>query len=77
MAKEALRRRLTLLEILKIQVVIMATINFSVPDGIKDAFNREFSARSKSAVIARLTRQGAGRLAPLIAGAGRPGSSES
>jgi len=55
----------------------MATMNFSVPDGIKDAFNRKFSARSKSAVIARLTRQGAGRLAPLIAGAGRPGSSAS
>jgi len=35
----------------------MATVNFSVPDEIKDAFNREFSGRNKSAVIARLMRQ--------------------
>jgi hypothetical protein len=37
--------------------MIMATMNFSVPDEIKDAFNREFSGRNKSAVIARLMQQ--------------------
>ncbi|MEA3641944.1 MAG: hypothetical protein VBE63_18685 [Lamprobacter sp.] len=35
----------------------MATMNFSIPDEIRDAFNREFSAQNKSAVIARLMQQ--------------------
>ena len=30
------------------QAVIMATVNFSVPDEIKDAFNREFSGRCRA-----------------------------
>jgi hypothetical protein len=32
----------------------MATVNFSVPDEIKQAFNRTFAGRNKSAVIAEL-----------------------
>jgi len=35
----------------------MATMNFSIPDAIRDAFNREFSGQNKSAVIARLMQQ--------------------
>jgi hypothetical protein len=35
----------------------VATVNFSVPDDIEDAFNREFAGRNKGAVIARLMRQ--------------------
>jgi hypothetical protein len=32
----------------------MATVNFSVPDDVKAAFNETFSKTNKSAVIARL-----------------------
>jgi hypothetical protein len=32
----------------------MATVNFSVPDEVKEAFNAEFAGRNKSAVIADL-----------------------
>lgn len=32
-------------------------MNFSIPDAIKDAFNREFSGHNKSAVVARLMQQ--------------------
>lgn len=32
----------------------MATVNFSVPDEVKEAFNQAFSGINKSAVIARL-----------------------
>jgi len=35
----------------------MATMNFSIPDEIRDAFNREFSSQNKSAVIAGLMQQ--------------------
>jgi hypothetical protein len=35
----------------------MATMNFSIPDAIRDAFNREFSGQNKSALIARLMQQ--------------------
>jgi len=35
----------------------MATVNFSVPDDVKDAFNQAFEGRNKSAVIADLMRQ--------------------
>ena len=47
----------TLVESFNIQANIMATVNFSVPDDIKEAFNREFAGHNKSAVIARLMRQ--------------------
>lgn len=32
----------------------MATVNFSVPDEVKEAFNAAFKGENKSAVIARL-----------------------
>ena len=34
----------------------MATVNFSVPDGVKKAFNKAFAKLNKSAVIADLMR---------------------
>jgi hypothetical protein len=35
----------------------MATVNFSVPDEIKEAFQEAFANENKSAVIARLMQQ--------------------
>ena len=35
----------------------MATVNFSVPDDVKKAFDRAFRKRNKSAVIADLMRR--------------------
>lgn len=35
----------------------MATVNFSVPDDVKAAFDRVFKGQNKSAVIADLMRQ--------------------
>ena len=35
----------------------MATVNFSVPDEVKDKFNRAFTGENKSSVIARLMMQ--------------------
>jgi hypothetical protein len=35
----------------------MATVNFSVPDEVKEAFNAAFTGRNKSAVIAELMRE--------------------
>jgi len=35
----------------------MATVNFSVPDDVKAAFDRVFGAQNKSAVIADLMRK--------------------
>jgi len=35
----------------------MATVNFSVPDEIKEAFNKAFEGENKSAIIARLMRE--------------------
>ena len=35
----------------------MATVNFSVPDDVKEAFDRAFGDRNKSAVIAKLMQQ--------------------
>ena len=32
----------------------MATVNFSVPDDVRDDFNRVFKGENKSAIIARL-----------------------
>jgi hypothetical protein len=34
----------------------MATMNFSVPDDVKDAFNAAFEGQNKSAVITELMR---------------------
>jgi len=38
-------------------VFAMATVNFSVPDEVKEAFNKEFDGQNKSAVIADLMRK--------------------
>ena len=35
----------------------MATVNFSVPDDVKEAFDRTFGDGNKSAVIAELMRK--------------------
>jgi CRISPR/Cas system-associated endonuclease/helicase Cas3 len=35
----------------------MATVNFSVPDDVKEAFNEAFKDQNKSAVIADLMRE--------------------
>lgn len=35
----------------------MATVNFSVPDDVKEAFNAAFKDRNKSAIIAELMRE--------------------
>jgi hypothetical protein len=35
----------------------MATVNFSVPDDVKEAFNTAFKDRNKSAIIAELMRE--------------------
>lgn len=35
----------------------MATVNFSVPDEVKQAFNDEFSQENKSAILTRLMKR--------------------
>ena len=35
----------------------MTTVNFSVPDDVKEAFNAAFQGRNKSAIIAELMRE--------------------
>jgi hypothetical protein len=35
----------------------MGTVNFSVPDAVKRAFDRTFSGQNKSGVLTRLMRQ--------------------
>ncbi len=32
----------------------MATVNFSVPEDVKEAFNKTFAGKNKSAIIAKL-----------------------
>lgn len=39
----------------------MATVNFSVPNEVKDAFNQAFKDRNKSAIIADLMREAVDR----------------
>lgn len=39
----------------------MATVNFSVPDEVKEAFNKAFAQQNKSAVIADLMRDAVAR----------------
>lgn len=41
----------------------MATVNFSVPDDVKEAFNAAFANQNKSAVIAELMREAVERAA--------------
>jgi metal-responsive CopG/Arc/MetJ family transcriptional regulator len=35
----------------------MATVNFSVPDDVKEAFNEAYKGQNKSAIIAELMRE--------------------
>ena len=35
----------------------MGTMNFSIPDDVKEAFNAEFDGQNKSAVVAELMRK--------------------
>ena len=35
----------------------MATMNFSIPDDVKEAFNKAFDGENKSAVVAGLMRK--------------------
>ena len=35
----------------------MATVNFSVPDEVKEAFDRTFAGQNKSGVVAELMRR--------------------
>lgn len=35
----------------------MATMNFSIPDDVKDAFNETFATENKSAIVADLMRR--------------------
>ena len=37
----------------------MATVNYSIPDEIKELFNSAFSGRNRSAVVSELMRQAA------------------
>ena len=41
----------------------MAIVNFSVPEEVKEAFNRTFAGRNKSAIIADLMREAVARAA--------------
>ena len=49
----------------------MATVNFSVPDDVRDAFNETFKDRNKSAIVAELMRETVDRF--TAAGAKSPG----
>ena len=40
----------------------MATVNFSVPEDVKEAFNKTFEGQNKSAVIAELMREAVERV---------------
>jgi metal-responsive CopG/Arc/MetJ family transcriptional regulator len=46
-----------IVEIVNNEVAGMATVNFSVPDDVRDEFNRVFKGENKSAIIARLMRR--------------------
>lgn len=35
----------------------MATMNFSIPDEVKESFNRTFASQNKSAVVTRLLQE--------------------
>ena len=46
-----------IVEVFNNREVLMATVNFSVPEGVKQAFNDEFSQENKSAILTRLMQQ--------------------
>lgn len=41
----------------------MGTVNFSVPDDVKEAFNTTFEGRNKSAILTELMREAIDRAA--------------
>ena len=41
---------------------VLSTVNFSVPDDVKEAFNNAFEGQNKSAVIADLMREAVERV---------------
>jgi hypothetical protein len=43
-----------IVEIFNNRAVPMGTMNFSIPDDVKDKFNKAFDGQNKSAVITRL-----------------------
>jgi len=45
-----------LVEVFNNARVAVATVNFSVPDEVKEAFNQTFEGQNKSAIIAALMR---------------------
>jgi len=45
----------------------MLTVNLSVPEDVKDAFNTAFEGQNKSAVIADLMREAAERILASVA----------
>ena len=45
-----------IVEIFNMELVAMGTMNFSIPDDVKEAFNLEFEGQNKSAVVAELLR---------------------
>jgi metal-responsive CopG/Arc/MetJ family transcriptional regulator len=46
-----------IVEIFNNQGFLMSTVNFSVPEDVKNAFNTVFEGQNKSAVIADLMRE--------------------
>lgn len=40
----------------------MATVNYSVPDDVRDAFNKTFKNQNRSAVVAELMREAVERV---------------
>ena len=51
------KHKLTVVEIFNNGASAMATVNFSVPDEVKAAFDKAFSGQNKSAVVAELMRR--------------------
>ena len=47
----------SIVEIFNNRMALMATVNFSVPDDVKQAFNDEFAQENKSAILTRLMKQ--------------------
>jgi hypothetical protein len=58
-SKCSLRSGRAILDVVEISTrrISMATVNFSVPDEVKAAFDRTFEGQNKSAVIAELMRR--------------------
>ena len=46
-----------IVEIFNNREILMATVNFSIPDAVKQAFNEEFAKENKSAILTRLMQQ--------------------